>query len=76
MKTISLNVPPKIAQAFENADDSVKQKAEIYINAWLDDFLSRKSPNEKLKSIMKKATKEARDNGFTPDKLSELLNDD
>ena len=76
MKTISLNVPPKIALAFENADNSVKQTAEIYINAWLDSFLSKQSPNKKLLSIMKKATKEAKDKGFTPDKLDSLLGDD
>ena len=76
MKTISLNVPPKTARAFEQADPSVKQKAEIYINAWLDGFLSKQSPNERLKSIMEEATKEAEKNGFTPDKLDELLKDE
>lgn len=52
MKTISLNVPPKVAQAFEQADASVKQKAEIYINAWLDGFLSKQSPNERLREAL------------------------
>jgi hypothetical protein len=76
MKTISLNVPPKIAQAFEQADAAVKQKAEIYINAWLDSFLSKQSPNQRLKSIMETATREAKSNGFTPDKLDDLLKDE
>lgn len=76
MKTISLNVPPKVAQAFEQADASVKQKAEIYINAWLDGFLSKQSPNERLRSIMKNATEEAKKNGFTEDKLDDLLKDE
>jgi len=76
MKTISLNVPSKIANAFEQADASVKQKAEIYINAWLDGFLSKKSPADRLESLMKSATIEAQKNGFTPDKLDELLKDE
>jgi hypothetical protein len=76
MKTISLNVPPNIAKAFEQADASVKQKAEIYINAWLDGFLSKSLPNERLKSIMANASAEAKKNGFTPDKLDELLKDE
>lgn len=76
MKTISLNVPPKVAQAFEQADASVKQRAEIYINAWLDSFLSKQSPNERLKKIMDNAAKEAERNGFTSDKLDDLLKDE
>lgn len=76
MKTISLNVPPKIARAFEQADESVKQKAEIYINSWLDSFLSKQRPNDRLKAIMENATQEAKKNGLTPDKLNELLNDE
>lgn len=76
MKTISLNVPPNIARAFEQADVSVKQKAEIYINAWLDAFLSKQLPNDRLRTIMENATQEAKTKGLTTDKLNELLNDE
>ncbi len=73
MENISIPVPPYIARAFKNADTAVKRKAEIYINVWLSDFFSDKSPNEQLFEIMKKATAEAKANGLTPEKLEELL---
>ncbi len=76
MENISIPVPPFIARAYEKADSSVKRKAEIYINAWLNNFFSDMSANEQLFDIMKKATAEAKANDFTPDKLDELLNDE
>ncbi|HLZ16137.1 MAG TPA: hypothetical protein VKQ08_03820 [Cyclobacteriaceae bacterium] len=76
MENISISVPPYIARAFEAADSSVRRKAEIYINAWLSDFFSKKSPNEQLFDIMKRATTEAKSNGFSPDQLDELLKDE
>ncbi len=76
MENITIPVPSNIARAFERADASVKQKAEIYINAWLTNFLSGKNSNERLFALMKKATEEAKSNGFTPDKLKDLLKDD
>jgi hypothetical protein len=76
MENLSIPVPPYIARAFERADDSVKRKAEIYINAWLNDFFSDKSANEQLFAIMKKATDEAKANGLTAEQLDKLLNDE
>jgi hypothetical protein len=76
MENITIPVPPYIARAFENADTSVKRKAEIYINAWLSDFFSGKPANEQLFAIMKKATTEAKTNGLTPEQLDELLKDE
>ena len=73
MENITIPVPPYIARAFENADTSVKRRAEIYINAWLSDFFSGKSANEQLFSIMNKARAEAKANGLTPEQLDELL---
>jgi len=75
MENISIPFPPYIARAFEKADTSVKRKAEIYINAWLNDFFSGKPANEQLFAIMKKATVEAKANGLTPEQLDELLKD-
>jgi hypothetical protein len=76
MESIQIPVPPFIARAFENADASVKRKAEIYINAWLNDFFSNKPANRQLFDIMEKGTEEAKGKGFTPDKLNELLNNE
>jgi len=76
MENIQIPVPPFIAKAYQNADSSVKRKAEIFINAWLSDFFSEKSSNEQLFEVMKKASSEAKANGLTPDKLDELLKDE
>jgi len=76
MENISIPVPPYIARVFENADMTVKRKAEIYINAWLSDFFSSEPANDQLFAIMKKATAEAKSNGFTPEKLDDLLKDE
>ena len=76
MENISIPVPPYIARAFENADMTVKRKAEIYINAWLSDFFSAEPGNDQLFAIMKKATAEAKSNGFTQEKLDDLLKDE
>ena len=76
MENITIPVPPFIARAFERADSTVKRKAEIYINAWLNDFFSDKPANEQFFDIMKKAEVEARAKGFTPAKLDELRKDE
>ena len=76
MTTISIHVPPYVAQAFEKAEDDVKKRAENFINAWLNDFLSKKSPNEQLFELMKKATAEAKSKGFSSDNLDDLLKDE
>jgi len=76
MKTISIHVPPSIADLFEQADENKKRKAEIYINAWLSDFFNEKSANEKLLSIMKASTDEAKSKGFTPNMIDDLLKED
>jgi hypothetical protein len=75
MENITIPVPPFIAQAFAKADAAVKRKAEIYINAWLNDFFSGQPANERLFALMKKGTSEAKAKGFTPDQLDELLKD-
>ncbi|WP_184541762.1 hypothetical protein [Mucilaginibacter sp. FT3.2] len=76
MKAISINVPPKIADAFEKADEGSKRKAEIYINAWLTDFFGGQSANERLFSIMSQATAEAKANGFNEAEFYKLLKTD
>ena len=76
MKTIAINVPPNLADAFEKADSERKRTAELYINAWLADFFSNQSANERLFGIMKKATAEAKASGFNEAELQELLKSD
>lgn len=76
MTTIAINVPPNLALAFEKADEERKKKAELFINAWLNDFFSNKSANDRLFDIMEKASIEAKANGFDEEQLKELLKKD
>ncbi len=76
MKTIAINVPPNLADAFEKADIERKRTAELYINAWLVDFFGQQSANERLFEIMNKATAEAKAKGFSDAELQELLKSD
>jgi len=73
MENITIPVPSSVARAFESADENLKNKIEIYINACLSNFLSGQTPNERLFTIMKQATEEAKKNGLTPDKLEDLF---
>ncbi|WP_262245348.1 hypothetical protein [Parapedobacter soli] len=75
MKTIAINVPPNLADAFEKADIERKRTAELYINAWLVDFLGQPA-NERLFEIINKATAEAKAKGFNETELQELLKSD
>ena len=76
MKNISIPVPPYIAIAYERADEKQRRNAQAYINTWLNAFFSKKSPDERLITTLKKASAEAKAKGFAPDKLDELLKDD
>jgi hypothetical protein len=76
MDTISIHVPPSLANIYEHANEATKKKAEQYINAWLSSFFSSRSPDDHLFSIMKQATELAKKNGLTPEKLDQLLKDE
>ena len=76
MENITIPVPPFIAHAFAKADEDVKGKVEIYINAWLNDLFNSRSANEQLFDLMQKGTAEANANGLTPVQLDELLKED
>ena len=76
MKTITINVSPEIADSFEKADERDKNRAELYINAWLNGIFSYKSANQRLLDIMKKSSAEAKSNGFKSEMLEEILKDD
>ena len=76
MKTININVSPDIADYFEKSDERDKNRAELYINAWLTDMFSKKSANERLLDIMRKSSAEAKRNGFQPEMLEDILKDD
>ncbi len=76
MESIIVNVSAHIANAFKNADEKKRRNVEIFINTCLDELFSNESANERLFKTMKKATDEAKANGFTSDMLNELLKDE
>ena len=76
MDTISIHVPNSLANIYKHANDEQKKKAEEYINAWLSSFLSTKTPNDQLFSIMKQATDLAKKNGLSPEILDQLMKDE
>jgi hypothetical protein len=76
MNTISIHVAPSLALTYEQANSEKKKKAELFINAWLKEFLTGKSSDEQLFEIMDKATGIAQKNGLTAEKLDELLKDE
>lgn len=53
-----------------------RKKAELYINAWLKDFLGDKTSDDQLFEIMNSASAIAKKNGLTTEKLDELLKDE
>ena len=73
MGNITIPVLPFIANVFEKADEDVKRKVEIYINAWLNNLFNSRSGNEQLFKLMQKGSAEACANGLTPGQLDELL---
>ena len=76
MNTITINVTPEIANSFEKADERDKYRAELSINAWLNEIFGKKSANHRLLEVMKKSSAEAQKNGFKPEMLVDLLKDD
>ena len=76
MDSITINVAPALANAFKNSDEMKRRNAEIYINAFLNEIFSEEPANERLFRTMKKATAEAKSQGFNPEMMDELLNDD
>ena len=76
MKTISINVSPEIANSFEKADERDKSRVELYINMWLKEIFSPTSANQRLFEIMKRSSSEAKNNGFKPEMLEDILKDD
>lgn len=75
MRTISIHVPPEIADSFEKADARDRNRVELYINAWLSETFSKKSANECLLDIMTKSSSEAKKNGFEPEMLEDIIED-
>ena len=75
MNTITINVTPELAYSFEKANKNEKKRVELYINTWLNEAFSKNNANERLFEIMKKSSIEAKQNGYNPDMLENIVND-
>jgi len=67
---------PEIANSFKKAGERDKNRAELYINAWLNEIFGKQLANERLLDIMKTSSDEAKRNGFKSEMLEEILKDD
>ena len=73
MRTITISVLPEIAIFFEKADKKGKNRAELHINAWLNELLAKQLANKRLLNTMKASSAQAKRNGFKPEMLEEIL---
>ena len=73
MNTITINVTPENANYFYKANERIRNRVEVYINALLSETFCEKSPDERLLDIMEKASAEAKSNGYKPEMLEEIL---
>lgn len=72
METISIEVEPEIAKAYQEANLIERQKMQIILNGWLKQFMNRRS----LEEIIQEMQAQAKKNGLTQEILNEILNDD
>ena len=72
METISIEVEPEIAKAYQEANLIERQKMQIILNGWLRQFMNRRS----LEEIIQEMQAQAKKNGLTQEILNEILNDD
>jgi len=75
MDTITINVSPEIAGYYKKADERAKNRIELFINAWLNETFGEKTANESLLDIMKKSSLEAKENGYQPEMLENIVED-
>lgn len=72
METISIEVEPEIAKAYQEANLIERQKMQIILNGWLKQFMNRRS----LEEIIQEMQAQAKKNGLTQEILDEILRDD
>ena len=69
METISIEVEPEIARAYQVANESDRQKMKIAFNTWFKQFINTRS----LEAIRQQMSDEAESNGLTQEILNESL---
>lgn len=72
-ETITVQVDPRAAQAFNALSQEERQKLGILLSLRV---LEATATSESLEDLMRRISRNARQRGLTPEILEELLNDD
>jgi predicted transcriptional regulator len=72
METISIEVEPEIARAYQEANLMERKKMQLILNSSLKQFVNRRSLDE----IIQEMQAQAQANGLTQEILDEILSDD
>jgi len=72
MKTISLQVTPAAAKAYQNATAAERKKMELLLSLRLLEVSRSRQPMEE---VMRNISRSAEERGLTPEILAELLED-
>lgn len=71
MITISIQVDPEVAQAFQLSKPEQQQQIQTLMNQWLKEAINI----SKLQMTMDELSDEAEANGLTPEILESILNE-
>lgn len=69
METISIEVEPEIARAYQEANLMERKKMQLILNSSLKQFINRRS----LEEIIQEMQAQAQANGLTQEILDEIL---
>ena len=72
METISIEVEPEIARAYQEANLMERKKMQLILNSSLKQFVNRRSLDE----IIQEMQAQAQANGLTQEILDKILSDD
>ena len=72
MTTISIEVEPEIARAYQAANLIERQTMQVILNGWLKQIMNSRS----LEEIVQEMREQAQANGLTQEILDEILRDD
>jgi len=72
MTTISIEVEPEIAKAYQSANLMERQKMQIILNGWLKQIMNSRS----LEEIVQEMREQVQANGLTQEILDEILRDE
>ena len=72
METITIEVEPDIARAYQEANLMERKKMQLVLNSSLKQFMNRRS----LEEIIQEMQAQAQANGLTQEILNEILSDD